>query len=104
MNIRVTNTESYIFSAIIYIDEDNFTSNDVAKILIERFSLPKTYLQQGHKALPVAIRQVVTDNGKEFLGNFDKTLQEASINHIWTYLYTPKMNATCERFNRTLRE
>ncbi|MBZ7553353.1 hypothetical protein FML01_20710 [Klebsiella pneumoniae] len=51
MNIRVSNPESYIFSAIIYIDEDNFTSNDVAKILIERFSLPKTYLQQGHKAL-----------------------------------------------------
>ncbi|HBW9266865.1 TPA: transposase, partial [Klebsiella pneumoniae] len=48
--------------------------------------------------------QVVTDNGKEFLGNFDKTLQEASIKHIWTYPYTPKMNATCERFNRTLRE
>ncbi|MFZ8659775.1 integrase core domain-containing protein, partial [Klebsiella quasipneumoniae subsp. similipneumoniae] len=24
--------------------------------------------------------------------------------HIWTYPYTPKMNATCERFNRTLRE
>jgi transposase InsO family protein len=46
----------------------------------------------------------VTDNGKEFLGNFDKTLQEASIKHIWTYPYTPKMNATCERFNRTLRE
>ena len=45
MNIRVTNTESYIFSAIIYIDEDNFTSNDVAKILVERFSLPKTYLK-----------------------------------------------------------
>ncbi|HBR3423918.1 TPA: transposase, partial [Klebsiella pneumoniae] len=38
------------------------------------------------------------------LGNFDKTLQEASIKHIWTYPYTPKMNATCERFNRTLRE
>ncbi|PCR12715.1 IS481 family transposase, partial [Klebsiella pneumoniae] len=33
-----------------------------------------------------------------------KTLQEASIKHIWTYPYTPKMNATCERFNRTLRE
>jgi hypothetical protein len=44
MNSRVTNPESYIFSAINYIDEDNFTSNDVAKILIERF-LSKTYLK-----------------------------------------------------------
>jgi transposase InsO family protein len=25
----------------------------------------------------------------------------ASIKRIWTYPYTPKMNATCERFNRT---
>ncbi|HAW1953431.1 TPA: hypothetical protein JLN94_001841 [Escherichia coli] len=45
MNSRVTNPESYIFSAIIYIGKDNFTSNEVAKILIERFSLPKNYLK-----------------------------------------------------------
>lgn len=45
MNSRVTNPESYIFSAIIYIGKDNFTSNDVAQILIERFSLPKNYLK-----------------------------------------------------------
>ncbi|QMN67501.1 hypothetical protein HVW65_11210 [Citrobacter freundii] len=43
MNNRVSNPESYIFSAIIHICKDNFTSNDVAKILVERFSLPKTY-------------------------------------------------------------
>ncbi len=52
----------------------------------------------------VGISQIITDNGKEFLGNFDKTLQEAAIKHLWTYPYTPKMNAICERFNRTLRE
>lgn len=46
MNSRVTNPESYIFSAIIYIGKDNFTSNDVAKILIERFSFQKTFLRQ----------------------------------------------------------
>ena len=45
MNSRVSNAESYIFSAIIYIAKDNFTSNDVAQILIERFSLPKNYLK-----------------------------------------------------------
>lgn len=45
MNSRVTNPESYIFSAIIYIGKDNFTSNDVAKILIERFSLQKTFFK-----------------------------------------------------------
>lgn len=45
MNSRVINPDSYIFSAIIYIGKDTFTSNDVAKILIERFSFPKTYLK-----------------------------------------------------------
>lgn len=45
MNSRVSNAESYIFSAIIYIAKDNFTSNDVAQILIERFSLPKSYFK-----------------------------------------------------------
>ncbi len=45
MNSRVSNPESYIFSAIIYIGKDNFTSNDVAQILIERFSLPKSYFK-----------------------------------------------------------
>lgn len=45
MNSRVSNPESYIFSAIIHIGKDNFTSNDVAIILVERFSLPKTYLK-----------------------------------------------------------
>ncbi|MEE7593948.1 DDE-type integrase/transposase/recombinase, partial [Escherichia coli] len=62
------------------------------------------FFSKATKLFPVAIRQVVTDNGMEFLGNFDKTLQEASIKHIWTYPYTPTMNATCERVNRTLRE
>lgn len=53
---------------------------------------------------PVGISQVITDNGKEFPGNFDKTLQEAAIKHLWTYPYMPKVNAICERSNRTLRE
>ncbi|HBX8428191.1 TPA: IS481-like element ISKpn28 family transposase, partial [Klebsiella pneumoniae] len=35
------------------------------------------FFSKATKLFPVAIRQVVTDNGKEFLGNFDKTLQEA---------------------------
>lgn len=39
---RVTNTESYIFSAIIYLGRNNFTSSDIANVLIERFLLQKT--------------------------------------------------------------
>ncbi|HGH5397466.1 TPA: hypothetical protein ACJI3N_004033 [Raoultella planticola] len=42
MKNRITNTESYIFSAIIYLGRNNFTSSDIAKVLIERFLLQKT--------------------------------------------------------------
>ncbi|MEC9995998.1 transposase, partial [Escherichia coli] len=64
----------------------------------------KHFFSRAARLFPVGISQIITDNGKEFLGNFDKTLQEAAIKHLWTYPYTPKMNAICERFNRTLRE
>ena len=62
------------------------------------------FFSRAARLFPVGISQIITDNGKEFLGSFDKTLQEAAIKHLWTYPYTPKMNAICERFNRTLRE
>lgn len=42
MNRRIVNAESYIYSAIIYVDKNCFTTNEIANILIERFSLPKS--------------------------------------------------------------
>jgi predicted transcriptional regulator len=69
MNSRVNNPESYIFSAIIYIDKDNFTSNDVAQILIERFSLPKSYL----KAKAFAYNQIQCLVRKGLLNKVRKT-------------------------------
>ncbi|VVZ03903.1 Integrase core domain [Escherichia coli] len=62
------------------------------------------FFSRAARLFPIGISQIISDNGKEFLGSFDKTLQEAAIKHIWTYPYTPKMNAICDRFNRTLRE
>ncbi len=62
------------------------------------------FFSRAARLFPVGISQIITDNWKEFLGSFDKTLQEAAIKHLWTYPYTPKKNAICERFNRTLRE
>ena len=77
MNSRVTNSESYIFSAIIYIGKDNFTSNDVAKILIERFSLPKTYL----KAKAFTYNQIQYLVKKGLLNKVRKT-------GVYQYLYS----------------
>jgi transposase InsO family protein len=46
------------------------------------------------------MEHVLTDNGSEFKKEFYE-----QVNHHWhTYLRTPKMNAHCERFNRTLQD
>lgn len=50
------------------------------------------------------IRQVQTDNGHEFLGNFDKYLVEQNTPHAFTYPRSPKINGVIERFNRTIQE
>ena len=36
--------------------------------------------------------------------DFNVELQKQQINHWHTYPKTPKMNAHCERFNRTIQE
>lgn len=47
---------------------------------------------------------VLTDNGGEFKADFDRALEQAGLTHWHTYPKTPKMNAHCERFNRTVQE
>ena len=47
---------------------------------------------------------ILSDNGSEFMKEFDALLKEKQITHYWTYPKNPKMNAHNERFNRTLQE
>jgi len=42
--------------------------------------------------------------GSEFMKDFNAELQKQQIHHWHTYPKTPKMNAHCERFNRTIQE
>lgn len=49
-------------------------------------------------------RQVQTDNGHEFLGEFDQYLTKQNIPHAFTYPRSPKINGVVERFNRTIQE
>ena len=56
------------------------------------------------KVFPGKGHQVLTDNGSEFRGAFDRYLQEHGIRHCCTYPKCPKMNAFNERFNRTIQE
>ena len=53
---------------------------------------------------PYPFVYVLTDNGSEFMKHFSLKLNELHLTHYHTYPRTPKMNAHCERFNRTLQE
>ncbi len=54
--------------------------------------------------LPVQPQFLLSDNGSEFMGDFQQRLNQLGIVHWWTYPRSPKMNAHCERFNRTIQE
>jgi transposase InsO family protein len=50
------------------------------------------------------VRQIQTDNGHEFLGDFDQYLVSHNLPHAFTYPRSPKINGVVERFNRTIQE
>lgn len=54
--------------------------------------------------LPMPILHALNDNGSEFAGHFAQAVETAGIPQWHTFPRTPKMNARCERFNRTLQE
>ncbi len=56
------------------------------------------------RVFPFPIKFVLTDNGSEFAKDFSQKLKELHLTHYHTYPKTPKMNAHCERFNRTVQE
>lgn len=53
---------------------------------------------------PVQIITVQTDNGLEFLGDFEDYLKQQNIPHVFIYPRCCKINGTIERFNRTIQE
>ena len=50
--------------------------------------------------LPKPPEFILSDNGSEFMANFDNCLKNHRTTHFWTYPKSPKMNAHNERFNR----
>ena len=53
---------------------------------------------------PFPFRYVLTDNGSEFMKEFDAELRRLCLIHWHTFPRTPKMNTHCERFNRSIQE
>ena len=50
------------------------------------------------------IKTIQTDNGLEFLGDFDLRLKQEKIDHLFIYPRCPKINGFIERANRSLKE
>lgn len=64
----------------------------------------KLALQEFQRQYSPTIRVVQTDNGHEFLAEFDQYLIQENIPHQFIYLRSPKINGVVERFNRTVKE
>lgn len=54
--------------------------------------------------LPVPTHAIQTDNGGEFLAEFEEYCQKYALVHFFTYPHSPKINGVVERFNRTIQE
>jgi transposase InsO family protein len=64
----------------------------------------KDFLEKLQNWHPLPIREVQTDNGAEFEGEFDAYLRSQHIPHHWSYPRCPRINGCIERYQRTLSE
>ena len=97
---RMGSMKRYILT---YIDE---VSDYALALALPRLNsqIAKQFFERCFKLTPFNVEHIITDGGSEFKGDFDSFIQDSQIVHLWTYPKTPKMNAVCERFNRTLQE
>ena len=61
-------------------------------------------LQEFTKQYRSPVRAVQTDNGREFLKEFDRYLTQQHVAHQFIYFRPPKINGVVERFNRTIQD
>ena len=98
--IQENGIKKYIITAVDY-----FTRIAIARAYPAPSSRnAKDLLLRIKIALGRDIQAVNTDNGSEFMAEYEKACREMAIKHFWTYPRTPKMNPYAERFNRTLQE
>ena len=57
----------------------------------------KDFLEECIQCFPFKIKNIQTDNGSEFLKEFEKKCKELSITHYYIYPRTPKQNSYVER-------
>ena len=100
IEIRILSNKYYFVSLI-----DIFTRFAQVELIKSRSSKhtrdPLTRFQQRYQH---NVHTVQTDNGGEFLKDFDSYLTKQKIKHIFIYPRSPKINGVVERFNRTVQE
>jgi len=62
------------------------------------------FLRKFQQVYPLTIHDVQTDNGSEFLDQFEVALEKQGIPHLFSYPRCPKINGCVERYQRTLSE
>jgi hypothetical protein len=62
------------------------------------------FLRRLHMLVGGNLTHIQTDNGSEFHLHFEQAIKDLKLEHWWSRTKTPKDNAVCERFNRTLQE
>lgn len=93
-------TKRYILTAIDLFSRFSFAF--AYSTLSSRVALD--FVKKLQIVFPLNIKAVKTDNGLEFLGEFEDYLVKKNINHFFSYPRTPKSNAFVERFNRSIQE
>ncbi|MDO8886764.1 IS481 family transposase [Candidatus Oleimmundimicrobium sp.] len=61
----------------------------------------KTFFLEAQNTFPFPIKRVQTDNGSEFMDEFDNLLSKLEIPHYFTYPNCPKQNSIVERSIQT---
>lgn len=66
---------------------------------------PRVFFEKYFRLTSFNIRQVVADGSSEFKGEFGLLIQDNRVIRLWAYSsQPPRMNATCECFNRIVPE
>ena len=99
----------YQFTAIdkslIWADRHKYTRLSYAKVYTTKSSRKaKEFFIEAIEYFSFEIKKVQTDNGSEFLGEFDKYLREEGILHYFSYPKSPKTNSSVERLIRSIEE
>lgn len=93
-------TKRYVLTAI-----DRHSRLAFARMYTTHSSLTAAdFLRRLHELMGAKLVHVQTDNGSEFHRYFEQAIKDLKLQHWWSRTKTPKDNAVCERFNRTIQE